>query len=589
MRAAFRARLRLLLGVLLLVALLILVRLYFVQVVYGTEYSLRADEQYAAQTGGLFDRGSIYFTQKDGTEIAAATLSTGYLVAIDPQTLSQPGAAYAAINSLASSTLIAQADFDADAQKKSQVYIEVAHHLSEAAGSALSQENIPGLLVYRERWRSYPGGTLAAQSLGIVAEDAAEDTLKGRTGLESQYDSVLARSDDSLYQNFFAELFSNVGNALVSAEATTQGNVVTTIEPEVETRLSQDLAKVNTQYSSQGTGGIIMDPHTGAIIALASVPTFDGSNLANVDPSLLRNPLVENVYEFGSIMKPLTMASGLDAGVITPQSTYDDTGCITVDTAKICNFDLKARGITPMISVIEYSLNVGASWVATQLGQSQFRKYFTSYFGTKTGIDLPAEQGALLANLNTTQQVNFDTMSFGQGISVTPVAMLRALSALANGGVMPRPHLASAIELDSGINKSLDWSGGTPVFSPQVAAEVTQMLVTVYPRDARLAINSDPSLQYASVPVAAKTGTAQLEKPGGGYYTDVFFHSFFGFFPANNPRFVILLYTNRPQGVEYASGTLTGTFMDLTNFLINYYNIPPDPSDVLPLPQTVTE
>jgi cell division protein FtsI/penicillin-binding protein 2 len=143
--------------------------------------------------------------------------------------------------------------------------------------------------------------------------------------------------------------------------------------------------------------------------------------------------------------------------------------------------------------------------------------------------------------------------------------------------------------LDSGITRPLNWSGTTQLFSATVANEVTQMLVTVYPNDAKLAIDANPLLQYADVPVAAKTGTAQVEKPGGGYYQNVFFHSFFGFFPADNPRFVILLYTNRPQGVEYASGTLTATFMDLTNFLINYYNIPPDPSQVLPLPAVVTE
>jgi len=347
---------------------------------------------------------------------------------------------------------------------------------------------------------------------------------------------------------------------------------------------------VNAKYSSTETGGIIMVPSTGAIIALGSVPTFDENDLSNVDPSLLRNPLVENVYEFGSIMKPLTMAAGLDAGVITPQSTYDDTGCITVNNAQICNFDMKARGTTPMLQVIEQSLNVGASWIATQLGQANFRKYFTTYFGQKTGIDLPNEQGALLRNLDTTEQVNFDDMSFGQGISVTPVQMMRALAAIANGGVMEDPHLGSAIELDSGITKSLGWSSTTQAFSPQVASEVTEMLETVYPNDAKLAMNADPTLQYASVPVAAKTGTAQLEKPGGaGYYTDQFFHSFFGFFPADNPRFAILLYTNRPQGVEYASGTLTGTFMDLTNFLIDYYRIPPEPDQVLPLPAKVTE
>ncbi len=587
MRAQFRSRIRLVLLFLILVTLGIFLRLYFIQIVHGTDYSLKADKQFSSGASDLFNRGSIYFTSKDGTLISAATLATGFLVAINPQLLGDPETAYTAISGAASSTITHDA-FLTDAAKKSQVYIEVAHHVSSDAGQALAAENIPGVEVLLERWPVYPGGDLASQSVGIVSYGSS-DILTGQTGLEAQYDQTLSRSGDGLYQNFFAELFSDVGDLLVSANDAREGNVVTSIEPEVETRLVSDLEKVNAQYSSQGTGGIIMDPHTGAIIALASVPTFDSNNLQNVDPALLRNPLVENVYEFGSIMKSLTMASGLDAGVITPDSTYDDTGCITVNQYKICNFDLKARGITPMVNVIEHSLNLGASWIATQLGQDQFRTYFLKYFGAKTGIDVPAEQSALLNNLKTTQQVNFDNMSFGQGISVTPIAMIRALAAIANNGVMPPPHLGVAIQLSSGIEKPIDWRSGMPVISAQAAQEVTTMLETVYPNDARLAINADPSLRYANVPVAAKTGTAQIEKPGGGYYTSVYFHSFYGFLPANNPRFVILLYTNRPQGVQYASGTLTATFMDLTNFLIDYYNIPPDQKDVLPLPTHVTE
>lgn len=587
MRAQFRSRIRLVLAGLIVITLGIFLRLYFIQIVHGADYSLKADRQFSSGGSGLFDRGSIYFTRSDGTLISAATLSTGFLVAINPQLLGDPEAAYTAISAVAP-LAITHDVFIADAAKKSQVYIEVAHHLSSDEGQTLAAENIPGIQVLLERWPIYPGGDLAAQSIGIVSFGSS-NTLTGQTGLEAQYDTTLSRSGDSLYSNFFAEIFSNVGNLLVNAKNAREGDIVTSIEPEVETRLLSDLTKVNAQYSSQATGGIIMDPKTGEIIALGSVPTFNPNDLSNVDPSLLRNPLVENVYEFGSIMKSLTMASGLDAGVITPTSTYDDTGCITVNKAQICNFDMKARGVIPMVQIIEHSLNLGASWIATQLGQDKFRTYFLKYFGDKTGIDLPSEQGALLNNLKTTQQVNFDNMSFGQGISVTPIAMMRALAAIANGGVMMQPHLATAVQLDTGISRPLNQGAGTQVFSAQAAQEVTTMLETVYPNDARLAINADPSLQYANVPVAAKTGTAQVEKPGGGYYTNVFFHSFYGFFPANNPRFVILLYTNRPQGVQYASGTLTATFMDLTNFLVDYYNIPPDPTDVLPLPAHVID
>lgn len=569
MRAQFRSRIRLVLAFVILVAIAIIVRLYFLQIVHGDEYSQKADRQFASGGSGLFDRGAIYFTRKDGTLISAATLATGFLVAINPQTLGDPEVAYAAIQSVAP-TMLSHDAFIAAAAKKNQVYIEVAHHLSDAEGQALAAKSNTGVQVLRERWRQYPGGMLAAQSIGIVSYGAS-DTLAGRTGLEAMYEGTLSRSGDSLYKNFFAELFSNVGNMLVAAKDAREGTVVTTIEPEVQTRLQDDLAKVNRKYSSKESGGIIMDPATGAILAIAGYPSYDGNDLQNVDGTVLGNPLVERVHEFGSIMKPLTMTSGLDAGVITPKTTYNDTGCITVSKASICNWDHKARGVIPMQQIIVQSLNVGASWVATELGQDKFREYFTKLFGQKTSIDLPNEGRALIGNLSTTQQVNFDNMSFGQGIAETPIQMIRALGSIANGGVMVVPHLASAIRLDSGITRQLDWGQTVPVFSAMAARETTQMMTAVV--DEKL---QNGKAKIPTMSVAAKTGTAQLTDGHGGYYSDRFFHSFVGFFPSYSPRFIILLYTNDPQGVTYASDTLGTTFLDLTHFLIDYYAVPPD-------------
>ncbi len=569
MRAQFRSRIRLILVFFILATLGISLRLYFLQIVHGGDYALKADRQFSSGSSGLFDRGSIYFTRKDGTLISAATLATGFLVAVNPQILGDPEAAYAAIAAVAPSAVTHDA-FLAAAAKKSEVYIEVAHHLSEEAGQALAAKNIPGVQVLRERWRVYPGDTLAAQTIGIVSYGSG-NTLSGQTGLESTYNDTLSRSGNSLYKNFFAEIFSNVGNLLVNARDAREGDIVTTIEPEVETRLSDDIAKVNQQYSSKESGGIIMDPATGAIVAIASYPTYDANNLQNVDPTLLGNPLVEQVHEFGSIMKPLTMTSALDAGAITPQTTYDDTGCITVNTRQICNWDHKARGVIPMQQIIMQSLNVGASWVATQLGQQKFHDYFTKFFGQKTGIDLPNETGALLSNLSKPQQIGYDTASFGQGIAVTPMQMIRALGAIANGGSMVEPHLVSAIRLDSGITRTLDWGKETPVFSATSTRETIAMMDAL---DDDVLYNKKAKIPTMSV--AVKTGTAQLTTPGGGYYNNRFFHSFVGFFPSYNPRFIILLYTDDPKGVLYASETLDATFLDLTHFLIDYYAIPPD-------------
>ena len=569
MRAQFRSRIRFILALIVLAAILIIVRLYFVQIVHGDEYADKADRQFASGGSGLFDRGAIYLSNKDGTLISAATLATGFLVAINPQTLTDPESAHTAIAAVASTTISREA-FLASSAKKNLVYVEVAHRVTEENGKALAARDIPGVQVLRERWRDYPGGSLASQSIGIVSYGSG-DALIGQTGLEAVYDGTLARSGDSLYKNFFAELFSNVGNLLVNAKDAREGDIVTTIEPEVQTRLEHDLAKVNERYSSKKSGGIIMDPATGAIIAFASYPSYDGNNRQHVDPSALGSSLVESVYELGSIMKPLTMAAGLDAGIITPETTYDDTGCITVNKASICNWDLKARGVIPMKQIIVQSLNVGAAWVATELGQERFRSYFVRLFGQKTGIDLPSEGRSLIGNLSKPQQIGYDTASFGQGIAVTPVQMIRALGALANGGVMVQPHLVSAIRLDSGIVRQLDWSQTIPVFSASAARATTEMMNAVV--DEKL---DNGKAKIPTMSVAAKTGTAQLTDGRGGYHTDRFFHSFTGFFPSYNPRFIILLYTNDPQGVKYASETLNATFLDLVHFLIDYYQVPPD-------------
>jgi cell division protein FtsI/penicillin-binding protein 2 len=572
MRAQFLSRIRLVLAFVILAALLIIVRLYFIQIVQGEEYALKADRQFASGGSDLFNRGAIDFTRKDGTPIHAATLATGFLVAINPQTLTDVEAAYSALAAAASSsaTMFSRDAFFAAAAKKSRAFIEVAHRLPEDAGKALAAQGIPGLQVLRERWRYYPGASLAAQSIGIVSYGSG-DTLSGQTGLEATYNETLGRSGDSLYRNFFAELFSNVGNLLVAARNTREGDIVTTIEPEVQTRLQDDLAKLNRRYTSKESGGIIMDPATGAILALAKYPAYDANDLQDITGAMLGNPLVEHVHEFGSIMKPLTMTAALDAGVVTPKTTYNDTGCITVNTANICNWDAKARGVIPMKQIIVQSLNVGAAWLATELGQDNFRAYFMKLFGQKTGIDLSNESGALLSNLSKPQQVGYDTAAFGQGIAVTPVQMIRALGAIANGGVMVKPHLARAVRLNSGIERELDWSQTVQVFSATAARETTEMMTAVV--DEKL---ENGKAIIPTMSVAAKTGTAQLTTPGGGYYSDRFFHSFVGFFPSYSPRFIILLYTNDPQGVTYASETLDATFLDLVHFLIDYYEVPPD-------------
>lgn len=572
MRAVFRFRLRIILAVVVSVGLVLVGRLYFLQVVNGEEYALKADRQYAAGGNSLFGRGTISFTRKDGSLVSAASLATGFLIAVNPQVIDDREAVYAALAPLVGDLVREETFFKAVRSEKA-VYVEIAHRVPEEVGRAVSEADIDGVVVLRERWRSYPGGTLAAQTIGTVARTALDDTLRGRTGLEARYEETLARDGDGLYRNFFAEIFANVSDALGAPDAAREGNLITTLEPEVETRLMAELALVHEKYRSHETGGVIMDPKTGAILAIASYPTYDANDSSAVPVANFTNPFTSRVYEFGSIVKPLTMAAALDAGVVQPNSVYTDKGCLTLDTSTICNFDKKARGTVPMQEILSQSLNVGAAYLAKRLGGTGVREYFTKLgFGEKTGIDLPAETTGLISNLSSPREIEFATAAFGQGIAVTPLAMVRALGALANGGAIVRPYIGSAVKLDSGITRSLvTEEGRVQVFSPEATREVAKMLTRVVDHNLSKGTLASPTFS-----IAAKTGTAQLTEPGGGYSQSRFFHSFFGYFPSYDPRFIILLYTHDPQGVQYASETLSDTFMDLAHFLIEYYEVPPD-------------
>ncbi len=427
---------------------------------------------------------------------------------------------------------------------------------------------------------------MASNVVGFVGYDNSGTTIEGRYGLEKYYDSNLVRNDSDMYLNSFAEIFSNIKNSFVDS-TDREADIVTSIDPEVQDYVEKEIAATNQKWHSQTTGAIVIDPMTGEIYAMATYPTFDPNNLKDVtDVSVFANPMVSNAYEMGSIIKPLTMAAGLDSGAITVSTTYTDTASITVDGSTIHNYDDRGRGVIPMQQILNQSLNVGASFIATKMGKPTMLKYFEGYgIGSETGIDLPSEAAGnisnLLDNLNNKKQVEYDTASFGQGISMTPIITASALCVLANGGKLIIPHVVKEIDYKVGLPQIIDYTNeAKQVLKPQTSEEITQMLINVV--DQALANGQRKMAHYS---IAAKTGTAQIARPaneGGGYYTNVYLHSFFGYFPAYNPRFLIFLYTyepqddTNPQADEYASQTLTDPFFDITHFLINYYQIPPD-------------
>lgn len=562
-------RIRIISACIALLALVLVGRLYQLQVLEHDTYVARAERQYVHTVRDFYNRGSIYFQTKNQEKVSAATIQAGYVLSVNPERLEDVEAAYVA---LAAVYPIDRDYFIERASLPDRTYVELDPHIDDATAERIAPILVPGVQLYRNQWRYYPGNELAARTVGFVGF-GEDGTLDGRYGLERYYDDVLTRSDERLSVNFFAEIFGNIGSVLFDGTPRQVGDIVTTIEPTVARMLEKTLNDTHQAWDSTLTGGIIIDPHTGAIYAMSAVPTFNLNDRGTSTVADFRNPLVEDVYEMGSIIKPLTIAAGLDANVITPSTTYYDSGKLPLDGFTIGNFDGKGRGTVDMQAVLSQSLNTGVSFIVEQMGTTRFRDYFLRLgLGKETGIDLPNEAYGLVQNLTSPRKIEYATASFGQGIALTPIETVRALAALGNGGKLITPHLVERIEFQDGTAQDVVVAPSQDVFSPATSETISRMLTTVV--DEALA-GGEYSLPTHTI--AAKTGTAQIADPvDGGYYDDRFLHSFFGYFPAYDPEFLVFLYTVQPKGVRYASETLTEPFMELTKFLINYYNIPPD-------------
>lgn len=411
--------------------------------------------------------------------------------------------------------------------------------------------------------RYYPEGSMASHLLGFVNAEG-----KAYYGVEDFYDAYLS-GEDFLQFGPEAKRVDELGSRFAqNISPENVSDLILTIDRAAQYIVERELKMAVQNAHARGGTIMVMNPRTGEVLASASLPDFEPARYWKSSDEAWVDPAVSKQYEPGSIFKVVTMAAGLNAGVISPGSTYVDTGCIDVAGKPICNLDKMPRGVMDMRDVLIYSLNLGTTYVSTQLGPEHFYAYVRLFgFGEKTDVDLAGEVAGAVHWYQTADwsPVDLATNSFGQGVAVTPLQMLRAISAVANDGRLMRPYVARGIVWDSRVME-VEPSVVEQVIDPQTARLLTDMLVDVVDTGA-------PAAQVPGYRVAGKSGTAQI--PEGERYNGVI-AGFVGYLPASDPQLAILVKIDEPQGETLGGQVAAPVFTRVAKQLVSVFGIPPD-------------
>ncbi|MBU2101202.1 penicillin-binding protein 2 [Patescibacteria group bacterium] len=541
------ARITVLIGAFAIVYGLLGYRFYDIQVSEGDRYSAEASA--INSMGGFLTpkRGSIYFTDKDGERVPAAINREYPIIYAVPNDVEDLSGVATFLNSFIPDKTYEE--LVAILSKEGDPYEILIKKPEDSQVEQIESAELKGVYTGKGLTRFYPLGVKGSHILGYASTN--ELFWNGQYGVEGYYNQRLGGVEGE-----------SEGDVIKSPLH--GGDVRLTIDVNIQTQAETILKNLIDDYRGVGGTVIVAEPNTGKILAMASYPSFDPNNYGQAEISSFLNPAVQSVYEPGSIFKVITMASALDAGAITPDTTYYDSGELTLNGHTIRNWDLKANGTITMTNVIERSVNTGAAFAERQLGNEKFYEYLGKFgFKDRTDIDLPGEvTGSLLPLEQDVRDINYATASFGQGISVTPIRLIMAISAIANGGNLMRPYI-NVENKPQKIDK---------VISKKASQQTIDMMVSAVDK-ARIA-------KIEGYSVAGKTGTAQVPGPNGGKYTDDVINTFVGFAPAHDPKFIILVRLDKPYGAPLAGLTIVPTFREIAQFVINYYNIPPDRIDI---------
>ena len=556
-------RLRVLFAFFAVASLLLSARLAYWQTVGRADLLSRATDQVhsdlvvPAQRGVIRDRNGAILAST--VELRSLYAIPGLMTDRDGNDM-RPAVATALAPILGERPEVLRAAFDSGAE-----WLFVRRRLPEETAAQVAALHLTGLGFEMEPKRLYPNGAVGAQVLGFVNDDGV-----GQYGVEGRYATELSGTPGRLV---VARDPANRELALglrTAVPAKNGDDLSLTIDLAVQNAVERELAAVVEREKATGGAIVVLDPKDGAVLAIASSPTYDPARVGSADAEALRNRAISWTYEPGSTMKAITVAAALDKGVVTPSTSYQDVGYAVIGGRKLCNAQCKVYGPTTLTQILSRSQNAGAVFVASKLGAADLNAYLKSFgFGQRTGIDLAAETGGIVRPLAEWYPVDLGTISFGQGLSITPLQLASAYAAIANGGTLYQPYVVASRRDADGEHRT------APVAVRRVISEETSAtLVTMLTTTVDNGIANAAALKGYSV--AGKTGTAQIPSDDGRYVDDAYISSFAGFVPAIDPRMVVVVVLERPQSKLLGTVPVMNTFKAIATDALRYARVQPD-------------
>ncbi|MFA6197863.1 MAG: penicillin-binding protein 2 [Patescibacteria group bacterium] len=548
-------------------------RLFDLQVLRHGFYEALASSQHDINSLLTPERGEIFVRDRSAQGQlypVGANKGLSIIYAIPKQVKDAPATA----EKLASALDIDQAEIQPRLEKSEDSYEPIKRQVDDETLDKIKKLDLPGIEYSKESVRYYPEGRYFSQLLGFVGYQG--DVRAGQYGLEGYFDKELAGQPGYFKaQTDASGRWITVGDTKLE-EAVNGSDLVLTIDRTVQYTVCTKVANAVKKHGADAGSAIVMDPKTGAIIAMCGYPDFDPNKYNEVEsPSVYFNRSVYQQYEPGSVFKPITMAAALNEGAVGPDTTFVDTGSLQVGKYTIRNADNKTYGEQNMTQVLENSINTGAIFAEQKTGNEKFSQYVEQFgFGRTTGITLSSESGGDISSLEKNKDIYSFTGSFGQGITVTPLQLVTAYAAIANGGKLMKPYVVDEIIKDNGYEEKTEPTVVRQVISPKTAATLGAMLVRVVEN------GHGKQAGVSGYYIAGKTGTAQIpytDRPG--YDPNRTIGTFAGFGPVEDPAFVMVVKLDVPRDVIWAESSAAPLFGDIAKFLLNYYEVPPTRTD----------